>query len=106
MTFYRLILTSIVSVLLLAACTAQDVKQDEYSGFLGTRYSQLIAAKSPSGEEVMRWISPSFKKANYTRIIVKEPVLYPKGQANEKVSTATLNQITNYMREFSPQQIM
>ncbi|MWV14915.1 DUF3313 family protein [Pseudomonas sp. L-22-4S-12] len=86
------------SGLLLAGCASQTTQPEQYSGFLGD-YSQLQATTSASGAPVMRWVSPDFKLANYSSILVEEPQFYPAPTPSEQVGQGALNEIASYLQQ-------
>lgn len=86
------------SGLLLAGCASQTTRPEQYSGFLGD-YSQLQATTSASGAPVMRWVSPDFKLANYSSILVEKPQFYPAPTPSEQVGQDALNAIASYLQQ-------
>lgn len=69
------------------------------AGFLGSAASKLQDAKSPSGESVKRWISPSLVRGKYKSVLIDKSVYHPQPVPTEQVSGATLSAITNYYDE-------
>ncbi|MBC9251915.1 hypothetical protein A9179_16715 [Pseudomonas alcaligenes] len=84
--------------LLLAACSSQTTKPEQYSGFLGD-YSQLQPATSASGVPVMRWVKPGLNLQDYPSILVEKPIFYPKPQPGEQVSQKALDDIAIYLQQ-------
>lgn len=83
---------------LLFGCTSQQqVEPKTYSGFLGQYYTQMQPTTSPSGEPVMRWVSPALKKGAYHQIILSPSQFYPEPKTSDKLYTQTLNQILSYL---------
>lgn len=80
---------------LLAGCTSQTTKPEQYSGYLKD-YSNLEAAKSASGKDVMRWRKPGFKMTDYGEVVIQPASFYPAPAPNERVSRETLQQILDY----------
>lgn len=69
------------------------------SGFLGTNYSKLADAQSPSGQKVKRWIAPSVTPDRFESVLLEKTVLYPAPRSTDQVSVATLNEISAYLDE-------
>ena len=69
------------------------------AGFMGDLSSKLVDAKSPSGESVKRWISPSLVRGKYNAVLIDKSVFHPQPVPTEQVSGATLNAITAYYDE-------
>ncbi|MGH1474241.1 DUF3313 domain-containing protein [Yersinia proxima] len=88
-----LLLTIIFSTTI--GCSSPIATQTEYSGFLGD-YSQLTKAKSATGHEILRWVSPKLSSNKYTSIIYTPIIYYPKAQPTDRVSLNTLNTILDY----------
>lgn len=70
--------------------------KDQYSGFLGSSYSQMKPAKAASGEPVMRWVSPNLKRGVYDQIMMEPTVFYPEAEPSKKVPEHTLKDILRY----------
>lgn len=85
----------IAGAVLLAGCTNHVTQADKYSGFLGD-YSNLKETKTASGITVLRWIDPSFKKANYSYLKYNPITFYPEPQPTEQISKETLQGVLNY----------
>ncbi|KAF1007350.1 MAG: hypothetical protein GAK32_02313 [Pseudomonas fluorescens] len=90
-----LIGTLCIASLTLSGCSSQAPQPDEYSGFLSD-YSKLEPAKSPSGVDVMRWVSPDIEPRRYTAAYIEPTQFYPKPRATSKVPEATLQGINRY----------
>lgn len=84
--------------LLLAACSSQTTKPEQYSGFLGD-YSQLQPATSASGVPVLRWVAPGLNLQDYPSVLVEKPIFYPKPQPSEQVSQKALDDIATYLQQ-------
>lgn len=82
---------------LLLGCASQTITPQARSGFLGQHYAQMQHTTSPSGEPVMRWVSPNLKRGAYHQIIVSPSQYYPEPKTSDKLYTATLTQILNYL---------
>lgn len=80
---------------LLYGCSSNQVKPEEYSGFLGN-YSQLTEQENPSGAKVMAWIDPSLNLTRYNSVYVEPTQYFPKPNPTEKLSQQTLDQISAY----------
>lgn len=81
---------------MLIGCASQTV-EPIYSGFLAQYYSQMQPATSPSGEPVMRWISPEFKKDSYHQVMISPSQFYPEPKTSDKLYTETLTQVLSYL---------
>lgn len=68
----------------------------EYSGFLPD-YSKLEKIKDAKGSELQRWISPTYSKGQYQKILVEPVVFYPEPKGSEQVSDQTLKDIQAYL---------
>ncbi|MBB2495737.1 DUF3313 domain-containing protein [Aquipseudomonas ullengensis] len=84
--------------LLLAACSSQTTKPEQYSGFLKD-YSQLQPATSASGVPVLRWVAPGLDLNNYPSVMVEKPVFFPKPQPSDQVSQKALDDIAVYLQQ-------
>lgn len=81
--------------ILSAGCTSNVAETTQYSGFLQD-YSKLQKTETASGHQVLRWIAPGFKEANYRGISISPLVFYPPAKPNARVSQQTLDQIREY----------
>lgn len=81
--------------MLLAGCSSKVADTTQYSGFLQD-YSKLQKVTTPSGHEVLRWISPDFKESNYRGIYIAPLVFFPPAKPNARVSQQTLDQVREY----------
>ncbi|NBA93460.1 DUF3313 domain-containing protein [Pseudomonas sp. R5(2019)] len=79
----------------LTGCSSSVVKPDQYSGFLKD-YSQLKEARSPSGADVMRWVDPNLKLADYKSVYIEPSQFYPKPEPTVRIPQTTLTGITRY----------
>lgn len=86
------------TLLVLAACSSNQVDPSEYSGFLKD-YSRLQPAQSISGAPVMRWIDPGMKVANYSQVFIEPSQFYPRPEPTAVISAQTLQAITRYFNE-------
>ncbi|OLS63048.1 DUF3313 domain-containing protein [Pseudomonas putida] len=84
-----------LSSLLLAGCSSNLSKPEDYSGFLKD-YSRLKEAKSPSGAPVMRWVDPQLDSKAYTSVYIEPSQLYPKPAPTQQIPAGTLKGITDY----------
>jgi hypothetical protein len=88
----------------LVACGSAPTNESSASAasnasFLGDAASKLQDAKSPSGESVKRWISPTLVRGKYKSVLIDKSVFHPQPVPTEQVSGATLSAITNYYDE-------
>lgn len=90
--------TLCIASLALLGCASTLTPPDEYSGFLAD-YSKLAPAKSPSGADVMRWVSPDLEVRRYTSVYIEPTQFFPKPQATGKIPQSTLNGINRYYNE-------
>lgn len=86
------------TLLVLAACSSNQVDPSEYSGFLKD-YSRLQPAKSISGAPVMRWVDPGMKVASYSQVFIEPSQFYPRPEPTAVISAQTLQAITRYFNE-------
>ena len=86
---------AVAGVLFLAGCTSHITKTEKFSGFLGD-YSGLKEVKTASGNPVLRWIDPSFKKENYSYLKYEPINFYPEPQPTEQISKETLQGVLDY----------
>ena len=91
----RLMISTLCVAIAMVGCASKVTQPDEYSGFLSD-YSHLKEAKSPSGEQVMRWVDPNLNLNNYTAVFIEPTQFYPKPQATAKIPESTLNGINTY----------
>lgn len=89
---------ALTTSLLLASCSSQTTKPEQYSGFLGD-YSILKPATSPSGAPVLRWVAPGLDLQRYSSVLVEKPQFYPRPQPSAQVSQKTLDDIANYLQQ-------
>lgn len=69
MTVSKLMLGVVLTgAVTLSGCTTKTASPSEYSGFLSS-YEGLIATKTATGHNVLRWTSADFKANNYNKII-------------------------------------
>ncbi|AVF33510.1 DUF3313 domain-containing protein [Rahnella sikkimica] len=85
----------ITGALLLAGCTSHVTQKEKFSGFLGD-YSNLKEVKTPSGNPVLRWVDPSFKKANYSYLKYEPITFYPEPKPTDQISKETLQGVLDY----------
>lgn len=86
---------AVAGVLFLAGCTNHVTQTDKFSGFLGD-YSGLKEVKTASGNPVLRWIDPSYKRANYSYIKYEPIKFYPEPQPTQQISKDTLQGVLDY----------
>ena len=88
----------VITLTLMAGCAGQGAKIDGSAGYLTqNQYDLLQEYESASGATVYRYISPSFKAANYNSAVVVPVVTHPEPQATEQVSLATINTLQTKM---------
>lgn len=90
------LIRSIGAVALVWFATGTAVAQ-ERSGYLGDIYSRLEETRSPSGQQIKRWVSPEMSAGKYTRIVLEKTVLHPEPKPSKQVSANTLKEITAYL---------
>jgi len=74
------------------------MKPDSNSGYMMQKYyDQMEMVSAPSGEKIYRYISPSFKAANYHHALVQPVITYPKAQSTEQVSQETIDTLIGKM---------
>ncbi|MFF6009724.1 DUF3313 family protein [Rahnella sp. R3(2024)] len=85
----------VTGTMFLAGCTSHVTQTEKFSGFLGD-YSGLKEVKTASGNPVLRWIDPSFKKENYSYLKYEPIKFYPEPQPTEQISKETLQGALDY----------
>lgn len=90
--------TLLLGALLSSGCTTAKPDESKYSGWMKD-YSQLREAKSPSGDTVMRWLSPSFEKGQYQAIMIDRVGYYPAVKPSAQVPSSALAVIPTYLEE-------
>lgn len=98
MKLKRMISMLCIASIGITGCASKITQPDEYSGFLSD-YSQLKAAKSPSGAEVMRWVDPKLDLSRYNAVYIEPTQFYPKPQGTSKIPDSTLNGINSYFNQ-------
>lgn len=88
----------ILGGVLIAGCTSQVTKPEQYSGFLSD-YSNLAATESASGKEVMRWTDPAFNLNDYSNLVYQPIAFYPAPTPTEQISSQTLQQLLTYANQ-------
>ena len=91
-----------LSSLLLTGCVSKVTEQQQYSGFLKS-YGGLQETTSPSGVEVLRWVAPGFKPADYSTVVFERLELYPAPKPDERVDLKTLQELQAYTTESAKQ---
>ena len=91
-----------LSSLLLTGCVSKVTEQEQYSGFLKS-YDGLQETTSPSGVEVLRWVAPGFKPADYSTVVFQGLELYPAPKPTERVDLKTLQELQSYTTESAKQ---
>lgn len=81
--------------LALSACSNKKVAPQDYSGFLKD-YSVLSEHPSPSGQTVLRWVSPTLKVERYTQVYIEPSQFYPRRLPTERIPQTTLSDTTWY----------
>jgi hypothetical protein len=74
---------------LLAACSPQTVKEDEYGGFL-PNYKQLEKIESTDGVEMLGWKKPGLHLAEYHAIVIAPVILSPDARIGDRIPAAEL----------------
>ena len=85
----KLFVGAAFSSLLLAGCTSQITKEDQYSGFL-PNYDGLQEVTTPSGDKAMRWAAPGFNPNAYNTMVFNKLEMYPAPSPDERVNMQTL----------------
>ena len=85
----KLFVGAAFSSLLLAGCTSQITKEDQYSGFL-PNYDGLQEVTTPSGDKAMRWVAPGFNPNAYNTMVFNKLEMYPAPSPDERVNMQTL----------------
>ncbi|WP_130905501.1 MULTISPECIES: DUF3313 domain-containing protein [unclassified Pseudomonas] len=99
-TSRKLLFGMVLSSLLLGACTSKITSKTQYSGFL-ENYEDLHTVTTPSGEESLRWTSPSWDPDAYDTVVFQQLELFPSPKPNERVDQATLDQLQAYMSKIT-----
>lgn len=79
--------------------SAERVAAQSPSGYLGSAYSQLEDAQSPSGRSVKRWLDPAVSSGKFEYLLVDKTIFYPEPRSTAQLSAATLAQIRSYLDE-------
>ncbi len=81
---------------LLAACSSQTAKEEEFGGFLSD-YSNLTEQDASDGTRVLGYINPDIDTTKYTAIILEPVVLSPNSAITDQVSPERLQQVLESM---------
>lgn len=96
MTVSKLMLGVVLTgAVTLSGCTTKTASPSEYSGFLSS-YEGLIATKTATGHNVLRWTSADFKANNYNKIIFQPVRFYPEPRTTARISEQTLSELLAY----------
>lgn len=76
----------------LSACSSQKV---EHTGFLHD-YSVLKPHTSPSGQDVLGWVSPALARGRYTQAYLAPSQFYPSVEPTDRIPLSTLSGVTDY----------
>jgi hypothetical protein len=88
----------LATVFALGGCSTTTTSQSQYSGFLSS-YEGLSAAKTTSGDSVLRWVDPDFNVANYTQVIYQPIRFYPEPHSSERINQQTLQELLDYTND-------
>ncbi|MFJ7315425.1 DUF3313 domain-containing protein [Pseudomonas sp. NPDC098747] len=76
----------------LSACTSTNV---EHTGFLHD-YSVLQEHTSPSGQDVLGWVSPALARGRYTQAYLAPSQFFPSTEPTVRIPLSTLAGVTDY----------
>ena len=76
----------------LSACTSPSV---EHTGFLHD-YSVLKEHTSPSGHDVLGWVSPALARGRYTQAYLAPSQFFPSAEPTARIPLSTLAGVTDY----------
>ncbi|BBP70730.1 hypothetical protein PHLH6_27340 [Pseudomonas sp. Seg1] len=76
----------------LSGCSSNSV---ETTGFLHD-YSVLKEHKSPSGHDVMSWVSPALARGRYTKAYLAPSQFYPGVEPTGRIPLSTISGVTEY----------
>lgn len=77
---------------LLTGCVSTVTQPQQYSGYLSS-YHDLLEQTTPSGHQVLRWVTPDFDPAAYSIVVFKRLELSPALRPSERVSQQTLKDL-------------
>jgi hypothetical protein len=80
----------------LSLCGAPRFAGAADSGFLPD-YSKLVNVKDALGRPIRRWISPTFNKTNYQKVLIEPVTFYPAAKGSEQVSDQVLGEMQQYL---------
>lgn len=76
----------------LSGCSSNNVEQ---TGFLHD-YGVLKERKSPSGHNVLSWVSPALARGRYTKVYLAPSQFYPGVEPTGRIPLSTLSGVTEY----------
>jgi hypothetical protein len=94
----RLAFISLALLLLLAGCSSQVAKEENYGGFLDN-YKQLTEMESSDGVMILGWRKPGVDLGSYHSIIIEPVVLSPKADIGERIETDELDTMRASLRQ-------
>ncbi|MGE8190251.1 DUF3313 domain-containing protein [Pseudomonas sp. NPDC086278] len=89
------LISAALSGVLLAGCTSKVAQEQQYSGFLPS-YQGLQELSSPSGQQVLRWVTPGFAPDDFSTVVFNGLQFYPAPQPDERVNRQTLQELQAY----------
>tara|TARA_R110000823_G_scaffold171736_9_gene304167 strand:- start:2269 stop:2916 length:648 start_codon:yes stop_codon:yes gene_type:complete len=87
----------ILALTLLAGCAQQEVKDEQFSGFLGD-YSGFEQLQAPDGVTVVGWISPDISD-NYHSLMIDPAIVYPPERSFDRFDEADVAKALAYLSE-------
>ena len=84
-----------MALLLAVGCARKEVKQEQFSGFLGD-YSDFNEMESPDGVAVVGWISPDIGD-NYHSLMIDPMVIYPPRSSFNRFDEEEVAQALAYL---------
>lgn len=77
-------------------CAAPRFAHAADSGFLPD-YSKLENVKDALGRPVRRWVSPSFNKTRYQKVLIEKVTFYPEAKGSDQISDQALAEMQQYL---------
>lgn len=85
---------TIVVIMLSIGCTSNQVKQEQFSGYLKD-YTKLKHVDTVSGNGSLRWINNKIHSKNYHSVLFDKAIYYPKPKPTGQVSTSLMKHLSS-----------
>jgi len=93
-----LIALSLLLTMLVAGCSSQVAKEENYGGFLND-YGRLTEMESSDGVEMLGWRKPGLDLSQYHSIVVDAVVISPKASIGDGIDPAELAKIQTSLHQ-------